>query len=78
MEESEKDAQRSKDNLRVTLQGLIAAFNRSERLPEGVHPDSIDAVKACKYTREYKLLNMSEEEKKKAERNKMSSWGHLD
>ena len=56
----------------------MAAFTRPEKLPEGVDPDSMDAIKACKYTREYKPLSMSKEEKRKAERNRMSSWGHVD
>ena len=52
----------------------MAAFNRSVKIPEGMEPDSMEAVKLCRYAREYNLLTMTQEEKQHARINKLSSW----
>ena len=58
----------------VTLSELAVVFQSSDKLAEGVDPNSMEAVKICKYVRKFRPLMMSKEERQKAKVNKLSSW----
>jgi hypothetical protein len=58
----------------ITLADLVAVFQQCDKLPVGVDPNSLEAVKICKYVRKCRPLLMSEKERQRAKVNKLSSW----